>query len=357
MRPHVGHDHSGGDLDVRTWVHDPQGPAVLISGTYQVGGEVSRRLPAALPHVLRLPGDAWHGPLPALLSEEVVRDQPGQEIVLDRLLDLLLITVLRAWFSRPEAGPPGWYATRSGPVVRPALTLLHDDPAHDREPNTAAIVRVGIPRGQRESWWARSSGMSDACGTLRFMDDELVGTQSPQRRMTDPEEALALLERAVPGLTDLRRPARAVIDWAGVEEGLGTPLPSDVTHLAEWYPTFDIGGFLLVRLPEPGEEDRMVHGTRDTLATLAAAWSEPGLGLPIHPAPGGLLPWGESCDSDKFMWRTTGPTPQDWVVTVASRGGAWWHYAGGAVQFLAEYCAGLLEPWGLPPIDLEVLPS
>ncbi|MGW8355470.1 SMI1/KNR4 family protein [Streptomyces wedmorensis] len=189
------------------------------------------------------------------------------------------------------------------------------------------------------------------------MDDELVSTQTPRRRVTDPEEALALLERAVPGLTDLRRPVRAVIDWDGFEQGLGTGLPSDFKHLAEWYPVFDIGGFLVIRLPEPGEEGRTLKATRDCLAVLADAWLEPGLGLLAHPAPGGLLPWGESCDGDQFMWSATGLTPQDWVVTVASRGGAWWHYGGGVVQFLADYCTETLEPWGLPPIDLAVPPS
>ncbi|MFF4148291.1 SMI1/KNR4 family protein [Streptomyces sp. NPDC001698] len=188
------------------------------------------------------------------------------------------------------------------------------------------------------------------------MDDDLVGTQTPQRRITDPEEALALLERAVPGLTDLRRSTQAVIDWPGFEESLDTELPADYKYLAEWYPTFAIGDFLLVHLPEPGEEDRSLQAIRRTLEVLADAWLEPGLGLLAHPTPGGLLPWGESCDSDKFMWNTTGRSPQDWIVTVASRGGAWWHYGGGAVQFLAEYCNGIQEPWGLPPIDLEVPP-
>ncbi|MFD6417949.1 SMI1/KNR4 family protein [Streptomyces sp. NPDC060194] len=188
------------------------------------------------------------------------------------------------------------------------------------------------------------------------MDDDLIGTQTPPRRMTNPEESLALLERAVPGLTGLRRRTRAEIAWAGFEENLGTGLPSDYKHLAEWYPTFAIADFLLVRLPEPGEEDRSLQATRDTLEVLADAWLEPGIGLPAYPAPGGLLPWGESCDSDKFMWTTTGRSPQDWIVTVASRSGAWWHYGGGAVQFLAEYSNGTLEPWGLPTIDLEVPP-
>ncbi|MGV9351657.1 cupin domain-containing protein, partial [Streptomyces spiralis] len=126
------------DLGVRTWGDNPHGahgadgagssaaeqtplPAVMISGTYQMRGEVSSRLLSALPQVLVLAQDAWSSPLPALLSEEIVRDEPGQEVVLDRLLDLLLIAVLRTWFARPEAKAPAWYAAQGDPVVGPAL--------------------------------------------------------------------------------------------------------------------------------------------------------------------------------------------------------------------------------------------
>ena len=44
-----------------------------------------------------------------LLGDEIVKDEPGQEAVLDRLLDLLLIAALRAWFARPDAAAPAWY--------------------------------------------------------------------------------------------------------------------------------------------------------------------------------------------------------------------------------------------------------
>ncbi len=54
---------------------------------------------------------------PLTLTEEIVRDRPGQEAVLDRLLDLLLIAVLRTWFDRPEAAAPRWYAAHGDPVV------------------------------------------------------------------------------------------------------------------------------------------------------------------------------------------------------------------------------------------------
>jgi hypothetical protein len=48
--------------------------------------------------------------------------------VLDRLLDLLLVTVLRAWFARPDGDAPAWYRAHQDPVVGGALRLLHDDP-------------------------------------------------------------------------------------------------------------------------------------------------------------------------------------------------------------------------------------
>lgn len=200
--------------------------------------------------------------------------------------------------------------------------------------------------------------MTSGSGTLRAMTDDLIGTQTPMRRITEPEEAIAVLERAVPGLTDHRRSEPAALDWALLEEGLGTTLPADYKRLAEWYPTFAVGDFLLVGLPEPGEEHNRLRGIRDDLEGVVQEWWEAdmSIGLRPHPAPGGLLPWAESNEGDKFLWSTTGDSPQQWLVTIASRNGGWWHYQGGAVQFLAEYCDGTLEPWALPPVDPEVTP-
>ncbi|MFJ3728928.1 SMI1/KNR4 family protein [Streptomyces sp. NPDC090045] len=186
------------------------------------------------------------------------------------------------------------------------------------------------------------------------MTDDLIETQTPARRITDPAEALAALERAVPGLLHHRRSEPAVLDWPLVEEGLGTALPADYKDLAQWYPAFTLGNYLLVGLPGPGEELQLLRDTHSTLEVLVDAWLEPELGLQAHPVVGGLLPWAESDESDKFMWSTAGASPQEWRVTVAGRGGAWWHYEGGAVQFLAELCDGTLEPWGLRVVGPEV---
>lgn len=109
---------------------EPDGSTVVASGTYQVSGDVGARLLTALPPVVLVPRDSDVAPVLRLLAAELERDDPGQQVVLDRLLDLALIATLRAWFARPEAEAPGWYRALSDPVVGPSLRLVHDDPAH-----------------------------------------------------------------------------------------------------------------------------------------------------------------------------------------------------------------------------------
>ncbi|MFE9796512.1 AraC family transcriptional regulator [Streptomyces goshikiensis] len=119
-------------LGVRTWGAEFQdaGSAVMLSGTYQAPSEIGRRLLSALPAVLVRPAAAADATLIGLLASEISRDEPGQEIVLDRLLDLLLIGVLRTWLADPGSGAPAWYRAQGDPVVGPALRMLHENPAH-----------------------------------------------------------------------------------------------------------------------------------------------------------------------------------------------------------------------------------
>ncbi|MFB6877304.1 cupin domain-containing protein [Streptomyces sp. NPDC056323] len=133
-------------LGVRTWGAPlGQGSSVMLSGTYQAPGEIGRRLLGALPTLLVRPAALDDSPLVPLLAEEIGRDEPGQELVLDRLLDLLFVSVLRAWLAEPDAGAPAWYHARSHPRVGPALRLLHGDPAHAWTVESLAR-KVGVSR-------------------------------------------------------------------------------------------------------------------------------------------------------------------------------------------------------------------
>ncbi|MEV0280380.1 AraC family transcriptional regulator [Streptomyces sp. NPDC050610] len=123
-------------LGVRTWGEEERaGSSVMLSGTYQAPGEVGRRLLGTLPALLVRPAGTGAGagsgdsPLVRLLADEIGKDEIGQGLVLDRLLDLLLVDVLRAWLAAPGSGAPGWYSAQADPVVGPALRLLHEQPA------------------------------------------------------------------------------------------------------------------------------------------------------------------------------------------------------------------------------------
>ncbi|MDL2080307.1 AraC family transcriptional regulator [Streptomyces sp. GXMU-J15] len=160
------------DLGVRTWGDRLDGSAVMLIGTYLWQGEVSGRLLDALPPLLALTADVWDCPLTPYLMTEIVRDEPGQEVVLDRLLDLLVIAALRTWFSRPEAAAPAWYRALGDPVVGRVLRLVQDDPAH---PWTVASL-------------AAKAGVSRAALARRFT--ELVG-EPPMTYLTGWRLALA----------------------------------------------------------------------------------------------------------------------------------------------------------------------
>lgn len=160
------------ELGVRTWGNSEHGATVLLTGSYEGHSEVSRRLLHALPLLVVVRADEWDSPLIDLLSDDIVKNDLGQEIVLDRLLDLLLIAVVRAWFSLAEADAPAWWRADSDPIVGRALRLLYDDPSH---PWTIAGLASAV-------------GVSRAAFARRF--NELVG-EPPISFLTSWRLALA----------------------------------------------------------------------------------------------------------------------------------------------------------------------
>ncbi len=99
---------------------------VFLCGAYRFSGDVGRGLIQALPPALLLRAAA-HDPLHdviALLSRELSDPAPGQQTVLDRLLDVVLILAMRAWFEQSPASPR-WYRAASDPRLSHALHAIH----------------------------------------------------------------------------------------------------------------------------------------------------------------------------------------------------------------------------------------
>jgi AraC-like DNA-binding protein len=194
------------DLGVRTWGNDLGGSTVMLTGTYEGASAIGQRLLGALPALVVLPRDGWDSPLVAFLADEIVKDEPGQDLVLDRLLDLLLVAVLRAWFSRPEAEAPAWYRAHADPVVGPALRHLHNDPAR---PWTVSSL-------------AAATGVSRAALARRFT--EVVG-EPPMTFLTGWRLALA---------ADLLREPGATVGGVARQVGYATPFALSTAFKRAW---------------------------------------------------------------------------------------------------------------------------
>jgi AraC-like DNA-binding protein len=160
------------DLGVRTWGNDPAGSDVMLVGTYQTTGEVSRWLLDALPRVMVLRAGEWTSPVVPLLAAEIVREEPGQQVVLDRLLDLLLVSALRVAFADRSVAVPAWFSANADPVIGRVIRLMQNEPG---EPWTVASL-------------ASTVGVSRALLARRFHD--LVG-EPPMAFLTSWRMALA----------------------------------------------------------------------------------------------------------------------------------------------------------------------
>jgi AraC-like DNA-binding protein len=181
-------------LGVRTWGNSASGATRSVICAYEGRSQVSTRLLDALPTVLVLRADEWDTPLVGLLAAEAGHEGPGQEAYLDRLLDLLLIAVLRTWFDRDENAPIWWHAEHD-PVVGPALKLIYNNPD---QPWTVANLAAAV-------------GSSRTVFASRFT--EQVG-EPPIAFLTTWRLALA---------ADLLRSSRSTIAAVARQVGYSTP--------------------------------------------------------------------------------------------------------------------------------------
>jgi AraC-like DNA-binding protein len=150
-----------------------QGASVFLCGAYVLSGDVGRGLLDALPPILSLSAaadDPLHDVI-GLLSSELADAAPGQQTVLDRLLDVLLVLAIRACFERSDDAPR-WYQASVDPRLGPALNAMHADAA----------------RGWTVPELAAVSGLSRAAFARIF---QLALGQPPMRYLTEWRMTLA----------------------------------------------------------------------------------------------------------------------------------------------------------------------
>ncbi|WP_159621667.1 AraC family transcriptional regulator [Ruania rhizosphaerae] len=137
-------------LGVRTCGNDFPGETAFVVACYDLRGQVTPRLLGALPRVVRIPASDGDPALMSMLHTEVDKEALGQQLVLDRIVDLVLVQTLRAWLSDPSSDAPQWWAATVDPVVGPAIRALQANPAHswtiDALARTVGVSRATLAR-------------------------------------------------------------------------------------------------------------------------------------------------------------------------------------------------------------------
>lgn len=178
----------GFGIGLRSWGNDPDGECAFLTGTYELPSQITGRLLAGLPGLVVARAADGAVPAAALLAAEFERDAPGQTVVLDRLVDLVLIGTLRVGFESGAVPAPPWWLAQQDQVVGAALRLMHEQPA--------------------EAWTlgqlATAAVVSRATLARRFTD--LVG-QPPMAYLTEWRLALAadLLRADAASITAIAR--------------------------------------------------------------------------------------------------------------------------------------------------------
>jgi AraC-like DNA-binding protein len=104
----------------------------LVCGAVEPHDAVSNPLFAALPAIVHLtaqsPGlDDLRATL-ALIDRAGFSDGPGARVLMARLGDVLLVTILRAWLAEQSPGRGGWLGALRDPQIGAAIAAVHAAP-------------------------------------------------------------------------------------------------------------------------------------------------------------------------------------------------------------------------------------
>jgi AraC-like DNA-binding protein len=181
---------AGGTVSIGT------GPvrARILCAEYDHDQSVSTQLLTLLPEVvhLRAAGDAdgLAQDTVRLIGRELAAPRAGSGVVLDRLIDVLLVHLLRAWLAVDEDRGPSWLGAMNDSVVAAAVARLHQEPG--RQWTTAALAReIGASRATLSRRFSAATGESPAAYLTRWRMDLAA------RRLRDTGDGLDVIAASV----------------------------------------------------------------------------------------------------------------------------------------------------------------
>ncbi len=180
----------------RLYTDDCEGDRThIICGAFHFGQD-GEHLRAPLPDHILLRGDddAVMGRLGQSLRSivhEARSAEPGAQIALDRLVDLLFVQTVRTWLRAQPPQAPSWLSALSDSRIARALELLHDDPARAWTVDTLAR-EVGMSRSGFAARFSTLVGVPP----LRYLMKWRM-TLAAERLMADASSTIGEVARSV----------------------------------------------------------------------------------------------------------------------------------------------------------------
>lgn len=161
----------GGELSVG--VGTPR--TTILCASYHQDPAVTLPLLTLLPQVLHVPGSRADLALDSalrLLAHELGQPRPGAAAVLNRLVDILLVQLLRTWLASENAAtsPASWLGALTDPIVGPALARLHTQPGREWTVDSLA-ADVGASRATLARRFLARVGATPAAYLTRWRMD------------------------------------------------------------------------------------------------------------------------------------------------------------------------------------------
>lgn len=167
----------------------------IMCAHYHQDPAVSLPLFTLLPEVLHIPAGRAGAALDTtlrLLAHEVSQPRLGSAAVQNRVVDILLVQLLRAWL---DAGPPQaeaacWLVALLDPVAGPALTALHAEPGRDWTVDSLAAA-IGVSRATLARRFPAVVGRTPAAYLTRWRMDLAA------RRLRDTDDTVGVIARSL----------------------------------------------------------------------------------------------------------------------------------------------------------------
>lgn len=174
-----------GEGEVRTHV---------LGASYEYDHAISTQVLATLPEVVHVRADHGGSCLDdtvRLLARELAHPQIATAVVLDRLVDILLVQLLRVWLAtRPEEAGTSWLRVLGDPLVADALTRLHREPG--RPWTTEALAaELAVSRATLSRRFLAVAGLAPGAYLTRWRMDLAA------RRLCDTDDSLEAVAHAV----------------------------------------------------------------------------------------------------------------------------------------------------------------